>query len=114
MSRINITDPTILCPRIDDQHIESFWYYGKKIASCGNWYIESSGEIRVFFDGEIYKNEAAVKEALYRNLTDKDLLDLEFDSSNWFEISQGCQKDERIIEHTYDEAITALKTRSKC
>ena len=118
----------ILKKKISKKKTNSFWYFGDDIAMIGllsgnKLYAESRGEMRVQFepDGEHFKNEQALTEAISRNLTDKDLAAIgEFDgwhNNNWFAIIKvdinGNAGDDLAIAHDDDEAIKMLEECAK-
>lgn len=88
---------------------DSFFYEGL-IAENGKFRLLAVGDIRVAFPDEDFyrKDSQALDEALDRNYTDKDLINLEFENNNWFEIV-GEENDFGDIYDTYDEALKALE-----
>ena len=105
---------------VDDKHIDSFWYYDSVIAIIRDAgiavHIEAHGDIGVYFetDGELYKDENAVNEAIERNLNDDDLKKLSehdgWSNNNWFEIfveDESTGEGDYIdsIYYDYEEAI---------
>ena len=103
---------------------DSFWYDGQiatgKVGKA-TLSLETAGTIRVMFEenGELYRDTQAVKEALDRNLTDKNLKEIiVFDgwsNSNWFQIysdTTGIAINNDVAS-SYDEAIEMLKEAVK-
>lgn len=119
----------ILKKKISKKKTNSFWYFGDDIACIGllsgnKLYAESRGEMRVQFkpDGEHFKNEQALAEAIRRRLTDKGLAAIgEFDgwhNNNWFavvkvDINGNVISDDLAIAHDYDEIISLLEECAK-
>ena len=114
-----------LVNKIEDDKVDSFWYknYSQLFIAKKNdrtFMVEPHGEIRVYFveDGEMFKNEMAVKEAEALGLNDSDLNKLsEHDgwvNNNWFAIIE-IDKDGVVagddfgIAHDYDEALELFK-----
>lgn len=115
----NWNDPqieeTIITPKLDDQRQDSFWYYNNDIAMFKKGYnivrVFCVGDIRLTFDdsGKIYENEDAIKEALRRDWTDRDLDDCNtWINNNWFEIEVHGQIDQDV-EYLYDNVINQAR-----
>jgi len=113
---------------------ESFWYYDYDVVAevkdtKTNMIaaITPMGQIQVQFeeDGKIYCNDNAVKEALKkRNLTDKDIRELDFIENNWYEIriysddiaDQDAYNNYRVIDdvgYTLKETVSMAKKALK-
>jgi len=111
--------------KLGEDKKDSFWYKGDgQIATVEHKgriiSIETRGEIRVCFeeDGDVFKNEQAVTEALERDLKDKDLNKLSehdgWGNNNWFafvEIDKDGNdiSDDYDVAYDYDEAIEMAK-----
>lgn len=109
----------ILIPRIDDKHLDSFWYYGV-IAKAGNLELIANGDIRVYqddingnyigmFDGKardgfIMPEDDEQLAALYGSENGYNMVD-----NNWFEIVNEYGDSVSDIYDNYDEALSALK-----
>ena len=105
--------------------LDSFWYYGKTIASIkvdGRTFLAAAcGLINVQFKegGEIYSNEKAVEYATEKGYTDRKLNNLNrhhgWGNNNWFSIFE-IDAEGNVIGHddlytcgSYDEAINSLQ-----
>ena len=97
--------------KIDNEHIDSFWYDGE-IASNGKYTAVACGSIRVAVDEESnYMNDyQALEYADERNWNDKDLAKFEWDMNNWFEIVDD-ENNSIGVYHDYDEVITELEKK---
>lgn len=124
-----LDNPEILTEKISEDKIDSFWYHGKDIARIQypngtKIYAEASGDIGLYFeeDGDVFKGQNAVDEAIKRNLTDKDLDQLGIEdrwrNNNWFviikvDINGEVIGDDLGIGDNYDHAIEILKEVAK-
>ena len=109
--------------KISDDRNDSFWYFGDQIATLEyqgkKLSVEARGEIRVQFEknGDHFKNDRAVEEAINMSFTDKQLAKLNnidgWHNNNWFAIteidSEGNIGDDIDIAHTYDEAMNVAQ-----
>jgi hypothetical protein len=95
--------------KIDDNHVDSFWYDGA-IASKGKYTVYACGEIRVAtdFESDWMNGYEALEYADENNMTDKDLVNLEWGMNNWFEIVDD-ENNSVDVFHDYNEVIEALK-----
>ena len=112
-------------PKLSRYRTESFWYYGKHIATLERLdiglkvHIEASGEQQVYFSdfGPRYSGEDAIKEAIKLGWGDKRLAEkAHFALNNWFYVSvdwaagdEDPRDNEVAICYKYDEAITAAE-----
>lgn len=98
---------------------DSFWFDGV-IAAIGKYLLIATGEIGVTFPDRLHEHDYdAVKEALQRKWHDKDLMKLEWDNNNWFEVIYGTVDKNNIIHmedcemgdvaYDYAEGIERLK-----
>jgi hypothetical protein len=112
---------TIVTPKLSKHRKDSFWYRGSNQIAIVElngriMSVEPRGEIRIQFapNGEIFKNEQAIEEAIRRKLGDKKIAKVsEFDgwhNNNWFVVIEIDKKgndisDDLEIEYNYDDAI---------
>lgn len=118
-----------LTEKISEDRADSFWYHGKEIARVQfpngkKLYAEASGEIGLYFDedGDVFKGQNAVDEAINRNLKDSDLDELgiqdRWRNNNWFviimvDINGNVCSDDIAIGDDYDHAIQLLNEAAK-
>lgn len=116
---------TIITPKLSKNRKDSFWYKGDgQIATIelnGRILsVEPRGEIRVQFkeDGDMFRDEQAVTEAIKRGYGDKRLAKIHdfdgFANNNWFVIIEldkdgNDVSDDLEIGYDYDEMIELAK-----
>lgn len=124
--------PEIVCPKIDDSHIDSFFYDGTiaeaKKPNGTELYLIATGEIRIY--KEVENGQELIFDGKERNsgfgfdfdkLDDEKLHSLEegkyyWENNNWFEVTWKKADEDFIdcatgdIAGDYDEAIELLKS----
>jgi hypothetical protein len=115
-----MSELSILVPRIDDQHQDSFWYDGL-IAKAGKYELYAAGDIRIYLEND--KGEYVgmhdgfkARDGFVEPKNDKDLEKMyacedgyRMDMNNWFEVvdeNGDCLGD---ICDGYDDGIEWLK-----
>lgn len=109
---------TIVQPRIDDEHIDSYWYDGL-IAHTPDYELYARGEIKIMMVDEdnnyVGMYDGKDRDSYRKPLNDKDLEKVYAceggyitDSNNWFEINVIDDPDFGIVVDTYDEGIERL------
>ena len=127
MSNINLKVTTVK-EKISEEKQDSFWYNGDvayiNLLSGNKMYAEATGEIEFIFDvdGDKFKGQNAVDEAINRNWTDEELNAVDnhdgWIHNNWFVVIKTNANgdvvgDDFAVVHSYDEAIEMLMECAK-
>jgi hypothetical protein len=127
MSNINLKVTTVK-EKISEDKQDSFWYNGDvayiNLLSGNKMYAEATGEIEFIFDvdGDKFKGQNAVDEAINRNWTDEELNAVDnhigWIHNNWFVVIKTNANgdvvgDDFAVVHSYDEAIEMLMECAK-
>lgn len=115
MSSNNVT---IVQPKIDDNHIDSYWYDGL-IAHTIDYELHARGQIKIMMvdeDGQYVGMYDGKARDNYRAPNDDNDLKKVYrcesgyitDNNNWFEINVIDDPDFGIVVDTYDEGIERL------
>jgi len=108
----------IVQPKIDDEHIDSYWYDGL-IAHTIDYELYARGEIKIMMvdeDGNyVGMYDGKARDNYRKPLNDNDLKKVYAceggyitDNNNWFEINIINEPDFGVIVDTYDEGIERL------